>query len=298
MLSNLRIDQLAWRNSYPPGSKQSPSSCSHHMTLPVRVVALSWEERLRPFTGAASRSRSASSKVNWCHCGVQCRASVFPMGNWSPFCLLLFSRYRFCQVQKVQVSGRIFFLTVINADASHTEFGYRMVTRAAANALYRCVTEMHAFYRCHTVHEEVTSQTNRDFRTTLVSLFSVDHESSDRELFWWNEGRSLEGSVWRHDRHVTLSLAGCWVRPLKASMWFPATGFLSRLCGLARISQEQKNSFYFSEWFLSPKWLKARFLLREESRIGRDNCVVIALKILCFRAIKLWRIVLKTLGLG
>ena len=54
--------------------------------------------------------------------------------------------------------------------------GYKLVSRKAAVALYRCITEMHSFYRCDTVSGDVSNQFCRDFKGTLVSIFN---ENSD-----------------------------------------------------------------------------------------------------------------------
>nr|KAG5709076.1 hypothetical protein BaRGS_004715 [Batillaria attramentaria] len=54
--------------------------------------------------------------------------------------------------------------------------GYKLVSRKAAVALYRCITEMHSFYRCDTVSGDVSNQFCRDLKGTLVSIFN---ENSD-----------------------------------------------------------------------------------------------------------------------
>lgn len=50
--------------------------------------------------------------------------------------------------------------------------GYKLVSRKAAVALYRCITEMHSFYRCDTVSFDVSNQFCRDLKGTLISIFN------------------------------------------------------------------------------------------------------------------------------
>lgn len=59
--------------------------------------------------------------------------------------------------------------------------GYRLVSRKAAVALYRCITEMHSFYRCDTVSCDVSNQFCRDLKGTLVSIFN---ENSELGMYW------------------------------------------------------------------------------------------------------------------
>lgn len=259
MLSNLRIDHLAWWKSYPLGSKQSPSSSSHHMTLPVRVVALSWEERLCPFTGTASRSQSASSKVNWCHCGVLCRASVFPMGNWSPFAFCSFPDTASVKCKRSRCP----------AESSSSPWSMPMLLTLSSGTAWlpaQRPTPCIAVWQKCTPSTAVTQCTRRWLlkRTETSARHWCHSSASTTNLATVSSFDGMEGEVWKEafdDRHVTLSLAGCWVRPLKASMWFLATGSLS-VARLALISQEQKNSFYISELFLSPNDRRPDFSLK------------------------------------
>ncbi|XP_005106283.1 E3 ubiquitin-protein ligase MYLIP [Aplysia californica] len=60
---------------------------------------------------------------------------------------------------------------------------YKLVSRKAAIALYRCITEMHSFYRCDTVCPDVQSQYCRDFKGTFVSIFNENSELGKRYIF-------------------------------------------------------------------------------------------------------------------
>ena len=74
--------------------------------------------------------------------------------------------------------------------------GYKLVSRKAAVALYRCITEMHSFYRCDTVSCDVSNQFCRDLKGTLVSIFN---ENSDLgELFFCVDLPWVGGLVYMH----------------------------------------------------------------------------------------------------
>lgn len=89
----------------------------------------------------------------------------------------LTERYAYPRVQKVTIADRIFYLSLSLEDGTVRELGYRLPSQRAANGLYRCVTETHSFFRCDTVRNDVTAQTSRDLKGTLVGLFS-DHDTS------------------------------------------------------------------------------------------------------------------------
>lgn len=50
--------------------------------------------------------------------------------------------------------------------------GFKLENCHSASALYRAVTEKHAFYSCETVRNAVTSQFIRDLKGTIASLFN------------------------------------------------------------------------------------------------------------------------------
>ena len=62
-------------------------------------------------------------------------------------------------------------LKVQNDNGMESEIVLKLNTPCAANALYRCLTEMHSFYLCDTVHNEVSMQFSRDLKGTLASIF-------------------------------------------------------------------------------------------------------------------------------
>lgn len=61
--------------------------------------------------------------------------------------------------------------------------GYKLVSRKAAVALYRCITEMHSFYRCDTVSFDVSNQFCRDLKGTFVSIFNENSDLGKRFVF-------------------------------------------------------------------------------------------------------------------
>ncbi|ESO95088.1 hypothetical protein LOTGIDRAFT_206409 [Lottia gigantea] len=61
--------------------------------------------------------------------------------------------------------------------------GFRLVSKKAANALYRSVTEMHSFFRCDTVRNDVSTQFSRDLKGTLASLFNENTDLGKKYVF-------------------------------------------------------------------------------------------------------------------
>ncbi|KAK3765862.1 hypothetical protein RRG08_026328 [Elysia crispata] len=66
---------------------------------------------------------------------------------------------------------------------SQNEELFKLRSRKSAVALYRCITEMHSFYRCDTVGSNVQSQYCRDFKGTFVSIFNENSELGKRYIF-------------------------------------------------------------------------------------------------------------------
>ncbi|BFZ12568.1 hypothetical protein BsWGS_15607 [Bradybaena similaris] len=70
-----------------------------------------------------------------------------------------------------------------DAGEPRNEECFKLVSRKAAVALYRCITEMHSFYRCDTVCSNVHSQYSRDFKGTFVSIFNENSDFGKRYIF-------------------------------------------------------------------------------------------------------------------
>ncbi|GIX66511.1 e3 ubiquitin-protein ligase MYLIP [Caerostris extrusa] len=69
-------------------------------------------------------------------------------------------------------AGRCFFLNFVNDCGDSSALGFKLENCHSASALYRAVTEKHAFYSCETVRNAVTSQYIRDLKGTIASLFN------------------------------------------------------------------------------------------------------------------------------
>lgn len=94
-------------------------------------------------------------------------------------------------------------LTIITSDGE-TMLTFRLVSQVAACALYRSITEYHAFYRCETVRNAVTNQFTRDLKETLISFFG-DEESEKKYIF---DVQRTSKEVYDHCRRV-LFKRGC-----------------------------------------------------------------------------------------
>lgn len=95
------------------------------------------------------------------------------------------------------------YLRIITCDGE-TMFTFRLLSQEAACALYRSITEYHAFYRCETVRNAVTDQFTRDLRETLISFFG-DEESEKKYIF---DVQRTSKEVYDHCRRVLYKL-GC-----------------------------------------------------------------------------------------
>ena len=92
----------------------------------------------------------------------------------------------------------------IIADDGESLFTFRLTSQEAACALYRSITEYHAFYRCETVRNAVTDQFTRDLKETLISFFG-DEESEKKYIF---DVQRTSKEVYDHCRRV-LYKRGC-----------------------------------------------------------------------------------------
>lgn len=99
--------------------------------------------------------------------------------------------------------GKSLVLTVCNIDEDNI-VEFRLPSQEAACALYRSITEYHAFFRCETVRTAVKSQFTRDLKETLISLFG-DDESERKYIF---DVKRTSREVYDHCRR-TLYQQGC-----------------------------------------------------------------------------------------
>ncbi|GFN92385.1 myosin regulatory light chain interacting protein a [Plakobranchus ocellatus] len=90
----------------------------------------------------------------------------------------------YSQIRLATHSEKCVNITLINdfGEAQSEEL-FKLRSRKAAVALYRCITEMHSFYRCDTVGSNVQSQYCRDFKGTFVSIFNENSDLGKRYIF-------------------------------------------------------------------------------------------------------------------
>ncbi|XP_078283005.1 E3 ubiquitin-protein ligase MYLIP-like isoform X2 [Rhinoraja longicauda] len=82
----------------------------------------------------------------------------------------ILNRISYPIIQMATQSGKNVFLT-ITKELSSVVLMLKLISNRAASALYRAITETHAFYRCDTVTDAVMMQYSRDFKGHLASLF-------------------------------------------------------------------------------------------------------------------------------
>lgn len=75
-------------------------------------------------------------------------------------------------IQRVVHDGWNCIVSVYNEEMETRKIEVRLRSLKAASALYRCITEMHSFFRCDTVNSEVSSQVYRDIKGLFASLFN------------------------------------------------------------------------------------------------------------------------------
>ncbi|XP_013064935.2 E3 ubiquitin-protein ligase MYLIP-like isoform X1 [Biomphalaria glabrata] len=94
------------------------------------------------------------------------------------------NRFPYPQIRLATHNEKTVHIELMN-DAGETEKeeSYKLISRRAAVALYRCITEMHSFFRCATVCDDVQSQYSRDFKGTVVSIFNENSDLGKRYVF-------------------------------------------------------------------------------------------------------------------
>ncbi|XP_064610889.1 E3 ubiquitin-protein ligase MYLIP-like [Liolophura sinensis] len=94
-------------------------------------------------------------------------------------------RIEYPMIKEATHAGKCLFLTVFNSnlDGEDSVVAVRLVSQRGANALYRCVTEMHSFYRCDTVRNVVLDQYSRDLKGMLASFFNENTTLGKKYVF-------------------------------------------------------------------------------------------------------------------
>lgn len=100
-------------------------------------------------------------------------------------------------------AGRCFFLTFLDHTGLSHALGFKLENCHSASALYRAVTEKHAFYSCETVRNAVTSQYIRDLKGTIASLFNENTALGKNYVF---DIQRTCREVYDHTRRVMYQL--------------------------------------------------------------------------------------------
>ena len=81
-------------------------------------------------------------------------------------------------------SGKTVKLDICSSDVGDiVSIVYRLNSKESAQALYRSITEHHAFYRCDSIRPAVKQQVARDFFDTLFSWLPSDHMTEQNYIF-------------------------------------------------------------------------------------------------------------------
>ncbi|XP_049880002.1 E3 ubiquitin-protein ligase MYLIP [Pectinophora gossypiella] len=86
-------------------------------------------------------------------------------------------------IHRAQPLRRIFQLSYVTGEGHEATLHVKMATSGQAAALYRAVTEKHAFYCCETVRSDVTEQFIRDLKGTIASIFNDSTTLGRRYVF-------------------------------------------------------------------------------------------------------------------
>lgn len=95
----------------------------------------------------------------------------------------LAERIAYPLIQKVVHDSLTVIISVYTEEMDTRKIEVRLRSLRAACALYRCITEMHSFFRCDTVNSEVSSQVYRDFKGILASLFNENTTLGQNYVF-------------------------------------------------------------------------------------------------------------------
>ncbi|KAJ0171592.1 hypothetical protein K1T71_013142 [Dendrolimus kikuchii] len=86
-------------------------------------------------------------------------------------------------IHRAQPLRRMFQMSYVTGEGNEATLHVKMATSGQAAALYRAVTEKHAFYCCETVRSDVTEQFIRDLKGTIASIFNDSTTLGRRYVF-------------------------------------------------------------------------------------------------------------------
>ncbi len=88
---------------------------------------------------------------------------------------------------------------------------YRMNSKESACALYRSITEHHAFFRCDSIGTAVKEQVSKDFFDTFRNLFNDEHTAEQNYIF--DITRTCK-EAYDHARRVLFNFGSSTVRSM------------------------------------------------------------------------------------
>ncbi|VDD81389.1 unnamed protein product [Mesocestoides corti] len=88
-------------------------------------------------------------------------------------------RFPYCRLKTVTIAGRVVTLNLLEDDGSVKMRNYELSSKRASDSLYRSITELHCFFRCDNVRDDVLTRTNPSIN--LSSIF--DHNGSREYTF-------------------------------------------------------------------------------------------------------------------
>ncbi|VDO06284.1 unnamed protein product [Rodentolepis nana] len=72
-------------------------------------------------------------------------------------------RFPYCRLKTVTIAGRVVTLNLLEDDGSVKMRNYELASKRSADCLYRSITELHCFFRCDNIRDDVLNRTNPSF---------------------------------------------------------------------------------------------------------------------------------------
>ena len=109
-------------------------------------------------------------------------------------------------------NGKSVRLDVYTNEQGDTEaVSYRLNSKEAAVALYRSITEHHAFYRCDSIGVAVKEQVSKDFFDTFRNLFNDENSTEQNYIF---DTRRTCREAYDHARRVLYNFGSSTARAM------------------------------------------------------------------------------------
>ncbi|CDS37704.1 E3 ubiquitin protein ligase MYLIP [Echinococcus multilocularis] len=88
-------------------------------------------------------------------------------------------RFPYCRLKTVTISGRVVTLNLLEDDASVKMRNYELSSKRSADCLYRSITELHCFFRCDNIRDDVLNRTNPSINFATI----FDHNNTREYTF-------------------------------------------------------------------------------------------------------------------